>query len=487
MGSDYYSVLGVTVDATPEEIRTAYFDAARRLHPDTNPDLPDNELFLQVKEAYEVLSDSSRRFEYDASLGPDAFIKPAVSVNILSSRARIPLIDEPQLFYALVELICTAEVEKSAIAPVHVCMVIDRSNSMNGPRMDMVKSNISQAIKLLKPKDTVSVVTFNDRAEVVIPPTHVSAFSKVENRIYMIQPGGGTEIYQGMLAGVALLRSVYDVNVQRQLILLTDGHTYGDEAACYGLAEQANLEGIAVSTLGIGSEWNDKFLERISSFSGGSTIFISGQQDLIKYFEQKLSVLGSAYARNIVLEVNPDSDVELSYAFRLYPEIAPIQVNSPLQVGNLQYGKNITLLLEFKVNPLQRGTEEISIMDGKIKMQIFLGKSRKARLFVNIKRPVSTDLITDNPPPAVVEAISRLVMYRIQERARQEVENGDMAQATIHLQYLATNLLSRGNQELAHTALMEAEHIRQSQSFSKDGEKRIKYGTRSLMLPSGME
>jgi Ca-activated chloride channel family protein len=67
------------------------------------------------------------------------------------------------------------------------------------------------------------------------------------------------------------------------------------------------------------------------------------------------------------------------------------------------------------------------------------------------------------------------------------VGQGEAVKASKHLQYLATHLLSNGNHELAHTVLMEAEHIRQSQRFSKDGDKRIKYGTRALLLPPGLE
>ena len=68
-----------------------------------------------------------------------------------------------------------------------------------------------------------------------------------------------------------------------------------------------------------------------------------------------------------------------------------------------------------------------------------------------------------------------------------EVSEGDVVNATRHLQYLATHLLSKGEKELAHTVLVEADHIQQSKKFSKEGDKRIKYGTRGLLLPPGTE
>jgi len=77
MAKDYYAVLGVGRDATPEEIKKAYKEAALRHHPDRNPGNPDaEERFKEVTEAYQVLSDTDKRSRYDSFGVGEAGIPP---------------------------------------------------------------------------------------------------------------------------------------------------------------------------------------------------------------------------------------------------------------------------------------------------------------------------------------------------------------------------------------------------------------------------
>lgn len=73
----------------------------------------------------------------------------------------------------------------------------------------------------------------------------------------------------------------------------------------------------------------------------------------------------------------------------------------------------------------------------------------------------------------------------MQERARDEMGKGNPTSAARYMENMATQLLKKGDHNLAQSVLTEANHLRNNQSFSVDGEKRIKYGTRALLLPAG--
>ncbi|MDD5371507.1 MAG: VWA domain-containing protein [Anaerolineaceae bacterium] len=484
---DFYSRLGLPRDAEPEDIRSAYFEAARRLHPDSNSDPGAVEQFLYVQEAYDVLVDPTRRKTYDTNLPPQDKNSPALSFNAIFSRCSISYMDEPQLVYALLDLTSIPDPGTKTTPPLNLCLVIDRSTSMHGERIDMVKANVSQMLKQLRPQDIISVVVYSDRADVLIPATRMSELNKTQSQISMIQTFGGTEILHGLEAGISQLRRNQSPVYISHLILLTDGRTYGDEQACLELASQAAKDGIGISGLGIGNEWNDAFLDRLAGYSGSTSTFISGPTSLKNFLEEKVTTLGRVYAESVTLEFEQGCNSSLQYAFRIQPEASLLPTESPIHVGNIAQFHSLRILLEFHVNPIPTEETDVSLCQGYIKMEVPTRAIPSARIRLNLHLPVTAGTDPEQPPQAILQCMSRLTLYRMQEKARQEVAAGEMIRATRHLQHLATHLLSQGEKELAQAVLMEAESINNTHAFSKEGEKRIKYGTRALLLPSGSD
>jgi len=482
---DYYAILGISRDASQEDVKRAYFRAAQKLHPDKNTAAGETELFMGVQQAYEVLSNPKRRAMYDATLLPQEKIKLPYEYKFAYSRPNMVHLEESQMLYLIIELESPPEARTTLAPPLNVCLVLDRSTSMKGEKMDVVKSTAIQVLRNLRPQDILSVVTFSDRAEVIIPAAYHEERSRLEARIQMIQPSGATEIYQGLEAGVKEVMRSIDSKRINHIILLTDGHTYGDEQLCLALASKVAEHGIGISAMGIGQEWNDIFLDVLATRTGGSSAFISQPQEIKRILLEKFNALAQTYADDITLELNPLEGIELSYAFRLQPDPAPIVVDErPLRLGSILQDTSTRVIFEYIIQPKAVQSDVLTFVDGALNVVIAARPLPVPPFRLRLQRPVSDEPEKDPPPPEVVQALSRLLLFRMQDRARKEIEKGNIDVATRQLQSLAANLLSQGERSLAQTIMLEVDHLQKKNTLSPEGGKKINYGTRALILAS---
>jgi Ca-activated chloride channel homolog len=479
-----YALLGLLRSATQEEVRRAYLKAAKRLHPDTNNSPGETELFLDIQQAYQVLSDVSRRSAYDAKLEPEEEPPAFINHRILVSRKEISRLKEPQLVYVLLDLSPNEQQGKdTSAAPLNICMVLDCSTSMKGEKLDVVKGTATQLMQRLKEHDIFSLVSFSDRAEVVLPATRQVNVQRSENRVHTLRTSGGTEILRGLQAGFNEVRRYASPHSINHIILLTDGRTYGDEQACYELAQRAAEEGIGISGFGIGNGWNDIFLDHLANITGGNSMFVSQPKDIELLLNEKFSNLSRAYAENVTLEYQPQKNIEMNYLFRLHPETGPLVRENPIPLGSILHDEPLSVLIEFRIDPQDKGQDVVNVLQGQFEISSALVQNPIPPIRINVSLAIQDTPTLEPPPASIIQAISKLTLYRIQEKARAEVFAGDYDKASDHLQKLATHLLAQGEHDLAHTIMLEAEHIEKEKSFSESGDKQIKYGTRALLLP----
>jgi len=483
---DYYELLGVFRDASADEIKRAYFDAAHKLHPDKNVAAGETEVFLDVQQAYEVLSNPKRRKLYDATLPPVIKSDDTIKVEMIYSRPNLVQVGEDQLIYTLLEIGPRVKGENLSSPPLNICLVIDRSTSMKGERLDMVKATAIQLIRRLRPQDVLSIVAFSDRAEVVVPASVNMDKRGQEGRIQMIQASGSTEIYQGLETGLKELNRTFDPSRVNHLILLTDGRTYGDEQDCLKLAESAAERNIGITGMGIGHEWNDIFLDELTGRTGGSSMFITKPDDIERFLVDKFKALANTFAEDVQLNFKEQKGVTLNYAFRLQPEGGHVDIHDPMHLGPIQQDSSLQILLEHKIAPDALIDQNLTFLEGSLKVSVAARPIPIPPIRLKLNREIMEKPSSDPPPTRILSALSRLTLYRMQERARNAVDEGELEVAVRHLQNLATHLLSQGENSLAKTALFEAENLEKMHTWSQTGNKDIKYSTRALLL-SGMQ
>ncbi len=480
---DYYTLLGVPRNATPEQLRRAYREAAQRLHPDKNIAPGETELFLEIGQAYETLIDPESRKRYDselAELEEQLMADSPFHVNVMHSRSALLRIDEPQVHYTLLEIRPSANLPE--VRPdVNLSIVIDRSTSMRGARMDQVRSAVMAILRDLQPSDCASIVAFDDRAEVIVSQDQARDLSTARARLSLLQAGGGTEIAQGLSLGLDELHRTFAKDGVNHLVLLTDGRTYGDEEQCLELADQAAKNGISINGVGIGSEWSDRLLDDLAARTGGNVIFLNTPKAVTDLLNKIYDELSQIVAGQMRVDGGFSQYVDLRTAFRLVPEPMPLGDSLPMSLGNLPKGGFIRLLLELVIHPLL-GLEEVTIANLHVSGNI-LGKDAGTQMLpLALAMDLTDDLDGKPPPEPISQALNLLSMYKLQEKARHEAELGQVSQAARRLENLATQLLAAGEKDLAKAALNEAVQLTQARRLSTEGEKTLKYGTRALLL-----
>lgn len=493
---DPYMILGVSRGATTEDIKHAYNELLQRLHPNQNKYRAAAEQMHAINDAYNLLMDPVHRRRYDEKASQQLEDQKQngayFHMRLTPSKRTIIPLPETQVVYVLVDIAAPQEGLKlleEHNTPLNLTLIIDHSKSMEDEdRMNKVKAAAQEIIRELAEDDIISVVAFNDRASVPIPAQSAKDKMALRARISMIQPGGGTEIFQGLEAGYQQNRQHLDPKKANHIILLTDGRTFGDEEQCLELARKAAKDGISISAMGLGTDWNDVFLDELASITGGASTFIRSVHKVSEFMDESVRNLSNAFAERVQLLVAPDPNVELEMAFKLAPHPQPLPHEEGLiPLASLQGQRHISVILQFQLlaeqatgfRNLARIAAQGDLMQHGAQPYLTVGD-----LIVDVAaQPAKAEA----PPNAIVDALSKLTLYRLQEKAQEAIERGDYEEATRRLEFLSTRLLELGEPQLSMQAKAEAQHIAQTRDFSNESVKKsIKYSTRALIEPGAV-
>lgn len=478
-----YAILGVPPDATPDDIREAYRLMARRFHPDANPNEGAALQFRDIVAAYDILSNPGERLRYDEERRALPSDTAPFSVRVMPSKRVLSALAEPQVLYLLLEVLPPRQAAalKQRSAPLNLTLVLDRSTSMRGARLDKVKIAAHSIIEQLSSQDVISIVTFSDRAEVLIPATTVTDKTSLCAAVSIMSAGGGTEIYHGLAAGVAECRRHLAPRMVNHVILLTDGRTFGDEEQCLELAREAAKEGIGISAMGIGEEWNDQFLDALAAATGGTSAYIQSPKAVLQFLEERVRSLGNAFAERLQLTVAPDADVIFESAFRLHPTPQPIDISpQPIQLGTLEKNRPVTVLIQLQMPPTRKtGFRSVARLD--VAGDVLLTDRQQHKVISDISVEIARNPQPEEPPLAILDALGKLTLYRMQQKAEQALSSGRVQEATRQLENLATRLLAAGHEELAQKAIIEARRVSHTHALSQEGRKALKFHTRQLL------
>jgi Ca-activated chloride channel family protein len=356
---------------------------------------------------------------------------------------------------------------------------------MSGVRIDRVKVAAHHIIDQLGPDDIISVVSFNDFAELIVPARKAEDKAALKARVSMILTSGSTEIFKGLSLGVEQNAIHLGPRLVNHIILLTDGNTYGDQDACIKLARESVARGIGISAMGLGQDWNDKFIDELVSVTGGSSTYIRTAAEVVRFMNDHVRSFANVFAERMQIAVAPDPDIRLESAFKMMPSSQPLPVDVGwIPLGGLQMNRIISVLFQMELPPLSQPTFR-TVARLAMNGDILVGGLRRYQAVSDISVEVANNPPMADPPGAILDALGKLTLYRMQERAQAALDRGEIESATQQLERLATRLLELGETELAAEARAEAHQVAFTNALSEKGRKSLKYQTRSLLLGAG--
>jgi len=198
--------------------------------------------------------------------------------------------------------------EKSIRPAVNLAIVLDRSGSMAGQKLERAKDAAIEALRHLGPMDIFSVVVYDHNVSTVVSAQHAKNIEWIEGRITQIRSGGNTALFGGVSQGAAEVRKNLDGNYVHRIILLSDGIANVGPSSPEDLGRLGAAlikEDISVTTVGVGTDYNEDLMTSLSQNSDGNTYFVESSRDLPRIFTAELGDVLSVVAKkvNIIIEL----------------------------------------------------------------------------------------------------------------------------------------------------------------------------------------
>lgn len=409
-----------------------------------------------------------------------------LELRVQTNKTLFPATGSNQLIYVLIEARPTGAVS-SIQMPLNFSLVLDHSGSMSGKKLANLKEAAKLAVERMGTQDLVSIVIFDDKVRVVTPSQPVRDIASLKRQIDSISDGGGTEMSRGMEKGLEELRKGLSPGRVSRMLLLTDGETFGDEDKCRRLAAQAGASGIPITALGLGADWNEQLLDDIAEASKGFSDFIPDDQPavVLRTFEESVRQAQATVVQNAQAILRLVPGVMPRAVWRVTPMILKLGHRAlsdrdvQVTLGDMDREQGQSILVEMLLPPFQPGNYRIA--QAEISYDIatsgLVGEKVKADIVVGFTADPAQALQTN---PYVMNIIEKVTAHKLQTRALDEAEAGNIAGATQKLRAAATRLLELGEQELAQTALEEASRLERGESLSASGTKKLRYETRKL-------
>ncbi len=325
---------------------------------------------------------------------------------------------------------------RHARPPVNLCLVLDRSGSMSGDKIERAKDAAIAAVRRLRAGDIVSLVIYDHEVETLVPAQDAANIEWIESRIRSIESRGNTALYGGVSQGAAEVRKHTGRKFVSRILLLSDGLANVGPSSPDDLARLGTSllkEGISVTTVGVGMDYNEDLMTRLAAASDGNTYFVADSGDLPRIFAAELGDVLSVVARDVVIEIECADGIR------------PVRV-----IGRDGVIRDNRILL--RLNQLYGGQEKFALVE----VDVPATEARQTRRVAQAKVDYNNALTeAHDQSVASVDVCFSAEDAEVQKSANLTVQQDTLRNVTAETRNKAIELSDQGQQPAAAQALRE--------------------------------
>ena len=239
-----------------------------------------------------------------------------------------------------------------APANVDLIVVLDRSGSMNGQKIGDARRAVGRLMENLAPEDRLALVSYADNVVTHAGLTPVTAANRHALRATLsaIRASGGTNLGAGLKQGITLAGHTLKSANARRIILISDGlanQGITDPRTLGAMAAAGSENALAISTVGLGQEFNEHLMTQLADNGGGSYYYLENPAAFAAVFQEEYQHARAAAATSVRVELSLPAGVRLVDAGG-YP-VQQTGSQAVFHPGSLRYGQSRKLYLTLKL------------------------------------------------------------------------------------------------------------------------------------------
>ena len=356
--------------------------------------------------------------------------------------------------------------------PMNIALVIDRSGSMRGDKIEYTRRAARHLIEQLTDRDTISIVSYSDNVRVDLPSSPVTkrARRRALDAIDGIRAGGSTNLSGGLFKGQAEVERNLETGQVNRVILMSDGlanRGITDVKALSQQVQKASQQGISVSTMGVGEDYNEDLMTAVADNGGGNYYFIREPQQIAGIFSTELKKMFATVSQRTTVVVTLEDGVDLDQVFGYSYKRSGDKVRIPL--AEMFAGQKRSILLSVRVPTVREGNTIVGNVALTYEDVSGRGITRSVDMDLAVQVTRDKRLVEKNRNVGVEERLEEVRVANVMTRAADMLKEGRGADARKVLRQEAKRAASR-SKDMGGSARVDRQ-VKQLQKLETDFEE----------------